>query len=400
MVPEPLGRPGEASPGRLPLGFGEVDRVLGGGLVPGSLVLLGGAPGVGKSTLLLQLAARIQQSGRDVLYVSGEESREQVRLRARRLESGAADVVFVASTDTESVIRASETIGPAVLCVDSIQTATSARLPSAAGSVAQVRECGALLQEYAKQAGVATVLVGHITKGGVLAGPRTLEHMVDVVLHFEGPRSAEHRLLRSSKNRFGSIEEVAAFEMTEGGLRPVDDPSALFVTDRPEGVSGSAVGVPIQGTRPLLAEVQALSARARFSSPQRICTGFAPRRLAILLAVLERRAGLPLGEADVFVNVVGGLRLSDPATDLAVVAALVSAERDRAVPPATAFIGEVGLGGELRGVSHVEARVRVARGAGIRTVVLPEVHRTSLPDLAGARWVAHVREVARTLEDA
>lgn len=400
LGPSPLGRPGESPVVRLCTEFGDVDRVLGGGLVPGSLLLLGGPPGVGKSTLLLQLAARFGAEGKRVLYASGEESREQVRLRAQRLGPGLEEVRFFASTDVEEILRAAESVAPVVLCVDSIQATCSARLPSAPGGVAQVRECAALLQEWSKRSGVATVLVGHVTKGGVLAGPRTLEHLVDVVLYFEGPRSSEHRLLRSSKNRFGSVDEVAAFRMTASGLEPVLDPSALFVSDRPDGVSGSAIAVPLQGTRPLLAEVQALTARARFASPQRVCTGFPARRLAILLAVLERRAGQRLAESDVFVSVVGGLRLADPAADLPLVAALLSADRDHPLPPETAFVGEIGLGGEVRGVTHPDARVRVARGAGMRHLVLPKVQKESLGAGGnGVIFVEHVRDVASLLRD-
>lgn len=399
--PSPLAGAGEPVPARICADFGEVDRVLGGGVVPGSLLMLGGPPGVGKSTLLLQIASRVSAKGFPVLYVSGEESRDQVRLRAQRLGPGVQEVQFFASTDVEEILRAADSVRPSLLCVDSIQSAASGRLPSAAGGIAQVRECAALLQEWSKSAAVATVLVGHVTKGGVLAGPRTLEHLVDVVLYLEGPRSGEHRLLRSSKNRFGSVDEVAAFRMVASGLEPVIDPSALFVSERPESVSGSAIAVPIQGTRPLLTEVQALSAKARFAAPQRICTGFPARRLAILLAVLERRAGQRMGESDVFVSVVGGLRLSDPATDLPLAAALLSADRDRPLPARTAFVGEIGLGGEVRGVERLAARVGVARAAGMQNLVLPAVQR-DVPGAAGqaAIWVEHVRELTNLMTEA
>lgn len=380
--------------------FGDVDRVIGGGLVPGSVILLGGAPGIGKSTLLLQIAGKLQAGGARVLYVSGEESAEQVGLRASRLGT-AEGIEFLASGDLEEIVFAMRGSRPAVMCVDSIQTVGTSRLASPTGGVAQVRESAVVLQEEAKSAGVVLFLVGHVTKGGALAGPRTLEHLVDVVLHFEGQRSGEYRLLRSSKNRFGSVDEMVAFQMRTTGLDPVGDPSALFLSGEAHETSGAALAVPLHGTRPLLAEVQALAARARFSSPQRVCTGFPARRLSILLAVLEKRGGLALGDQDVFLNVVGGLRLVDPAADLAVVAALVSAGLDRVVPGGMAFVGEVGLGGEVRGVALGEARVRACIGAGLTTMVVPASLASELgrgPHLCPVR---HVTDVAQLLgEDA
>lgn len=370
--PAPLRDAGDPERDRLPVELGEVDRVLGGGLVPGSLVLLGGAPGIGKSTLLLQLAARLQGRGRTVLYVSGEESGAQVRMRAERLGEPAPDVSFLAATEVEAVVERAREMEPDLLCVDSVQTLHASRLDSSPGSVSQVRESAAHLQELAKRTGAATFLVGHVTKEGGLAGPRTLEHLVDAVLLFEGERSLQHRILRAVKNRFGGVDEMAVFQMTSGGLDPVANPSELFLEDRPEGVSGSAVAVPLHGSRPLLTEVQALTAPSRYGSPQRVSTGFPGRRLSLLLAVLERRAGLALGDSDVFVNVVGGLRLRDPAADLAVLAALASAHLDRAAPRRAAFLGEVGLGGEVRGVSQVDRRTREAGRSGMETVFLPE----------------------------
>ncbi|MCL7984721.1 MAG: DNA repair protein RadA [marine benthic group bacterium] len=385
-------------PERRPIEFGEVDRVLGGGLVPGSVLLLGGAPGVGKSTLLLQLAGRAQIGGARVLYVSGEESREQVGLRAARLGSGTSELRFVATDRLEEVLAAVEAEAPDLVCIDSIQTMWSGDLTSAPGTVTQVRACSAALQARAKATGAATVLVGHVTKGGALAGPRTLEHLVDVVLHFEGHRLGEHRLLRGSKNRFGSVDELAVFRMTGSGLEPVPDPGGLFIEDRPEGVSGSAVAVPLHGTRPLPAEVQALTATSRYATPQRIATGFPPRRLTILLAVLERRAGLDLGGSDVFLSVIGGLRLTDPAADLAVAAALASASRDRPIAGGTAFAAEIGLGGELRAISHAETRVTAAVRAGFDCVFLPAALRPSLGKVAAARYVATLSEALDLLE--
>ncbi len=260
-----------------------------------------------------------------------------------------------------------------------------------------MRESAARIQAYAKRSGAATVLVGHVTKGGTLAGPRMLEHIVNVVLQFEGGRAAEYRFLRSSKNRFGSVDEIAAFRMTESGLNPVDDPSGLFLTDRPDNIGGSAVAVSIHGTQPILTEIQALTSTARFGAPQRMTTGFPARRLAILLAVLERKGGVPLGNSDVFLNVMGGVRLTDPGTDLAVVGALASAHFDRPIGRKIALVAEVGLGGELRGVAGLELRVRAAKRAGLEQVILPATHRDALGTVPGVRFMAHVHEFVEWL---
>ena len=362
---------GEAAERRA-TGIGELDVLLGGGLVPGSLVLLGGPPGIGKSTLLLQIAAKLQSDGGRVLYVSGEESADQVRMRADRLGSGASDVTFLPSTDADRIVDEAAGMEPELLCVDSIQTLTASGVESSAGNVAQVRECAARLQTFAKETDTPTFLVGHVTKGGGLAGPRTLEHAVDVVLQFEGERSVEHRILRASKNRFGSVDELAVFRMTSLGLEPVENPSELFLEDRPRRVSGSAVAVPLHGTRPLLAEVQALTGPSQYSNPQRVATGFPSRRLSMLLTVLERRADLSLAGADVFINVVGGLSLTDPAVDLAVLAALASSELDRPLPADLAFFGEVGLGGETRSVARSDSRLSEVRRSGLTGAAVPE----------------------------
>jgi len=395
--PAPLREAEAGSDERLLLGVGDLDRVLGGGAVPGSLVLLGGEPGIGKSTLLLQAAASLQERGVSGLYVSGEESAAQVRMRASRLGGGAGDIPFLAETDVETIVEAAGRSEPAFLCVDSVQTLRSSRLDSAPGGVAQVRECAAVLQTFAKEVGTATFLVGHVTKQGGLAGPRTLEHLVDAVLVFEGQRTLEHRILRTTKNRFGGTDEMAVFRMTGGGLEPVSDPSGLFLADRPEGVSGSAVAIPLQGSRPLLAEVQALTVPGRYGTPQRVVTGLSSRRLSLLLAVLDRRGGPGLGDADVFVNVVGGLRLADPATDLAVLAALVSAATDRAVPPHLAFVGEVGLAGEIRGVSRLESRVGEAERSGLEGVVVPAASADGLRADLAVHAVEDVRGLVRLL---
>lgn len=403
VMPVRLGGSDAEPPARLMTGVGELDRVLGGGLVPGALVLLGGPPGVGKSTLLLQLAGRVASGGRRVLYASGEESTDQVRLRARRIGRGAEDVLFLASTDADTLLEAANETAPDVLCLDSVQTVTSGRLESVAGSVSQIRETAARVQEYAKRSGTSAILVGHVTKGGALAGPKALEHLVDVVLHFSGRRAADHRLLHATKNRFGSADEIGAFRMTATGLEEVEDPSELFLAERQASVSGSALALPLQGSRALVAEVQALTTPSRYGTAQRVITGFPPRRLALLAAVLERRAGLSVAESDVFVNVVGGLRLTDPTADLALAAALASARLDRALPERTAYVGELGLGGEVRGGGMLEARLRAAERAGLTEVIVSEgsANRGEGDGRAGTRIrvVQSIRDVVALLED-
>src|SRR5690606_10708923 len=292
-------------------GLRELDFVLGGGVVPGSIVLVGGEPGIGKSTLLLQVAARLQQQGHSTLYVSGEESALQVKLRADRLEDDASEVALLSETNLETVLATAESRAPDMLVVDSIQTMFTADLEGAPGNVGQVRECAARLMRFAKETGTAVVVVGHVTKGGGIAGPKALEHIVDTVLYFEGESTLDHRVLRATKNRFGSVDEIGVFRMTEAGLQPVENPSELFLGDRDVVASGSAVTSLLEGTRPVLVEVQALAAKAGFGTPQRVATGFDGRRLALLLAVLEKRAGLGFGQLDVFLNVVGGLRLQE-----------------------------------------------------------------------------------------
>lgn len=357
---------------RIRTGLGELDFVLGGGIVPGSMVLVGGEPGIGKSTLLLQVAARIQAIGHSALYVSGEESPLQVKLRADRLGLGAGDVSVLGETLLETILATASARAPTVLVVDSIQTVFTSELEGAPGNVGQVRECAARLMRFAKDSGTAVFVVGHVTKGGGIAGPKTLEHIVDTVLYFEGEGSADHRMLRATKNRFGSVDEIGVFRMLQSGLEPVLNPSELFLGDHAAGASGSAVAALLEGTRPILVEVQGLAARAGFGTPQRVATGFDGRRLALLLAVLDKRAGLNFSQLDVFLNVVGGVRMNEPAGDLAVAAALASSVHDKALPGDAVFLGEVGLGGEIRPVSQIERRLAEAGKMGMTRAFLSD----------------------------
>ena len=353
-------------------GIAEFDFVLGGGIVPGSVVLVGGEPGIGKSTLLLQVAGRLEASGKSTLYVSGEESPLQVRLRAERIDPAAGDVALLSETLLETILATAIAQAPAVMVVDSIQTVFTQDLEGAPGNVGQVRECAARLMRFAKESGTAVFLVGHVTKEGGIAGPKTLEHIVDTVLYFEGDASLDHRILRATKNRFGSVDEIGVFRMTQEGLLAVANPSELFMGDRLSTTSGSAVTALLEGTRPVLIEVQALAAKAGFGTPQRVSTGFDGRRLALLLAVLDKRAGLSFAPLDVFLNVVGGVRMQEPAGDLAVAAALASSVYDRTVPRDAVFFGEVGLGGEIRPVSQAERRLTEAAKMGMSRAWLSE----------------------------
>ena len=353
-------------------GIDEFDFVLGGGIVPGSMILIGGEPGIGKSTLLLQVAARLQGAGHATLYASGEESALQIKLRADRLGEDAGDVSLLSETNLETVLTTSAAVGPAVLIVDSIQTVYTSDLEGAPGNVGQVRECAARLMRYAKESGTAVFVVGHVTKGGGIAGPKTLEHIVDTVLYFEGENSLDHRVLRATKNRFGSVDEIGVFRMAQDGLVPVANPSELFLGDRTMQASGSAVTALMDGTSTVLIEIQALAAKAGFGTPQRVATGYDGRRLALLLAVLDKRAGLSFAQLDVFLNVVGGVRLQEPAGDLAVAVALASSVYDRALAHDAVFVGEVGLGGEIRPVSQAERRLAEAANMGLTTAYLAE----------------------------
>ena len=361
-----------APPPRTPFGMPELDRVLGGGLVPASVVLVGGDPGIGKSTILLQAATRLALAGRRALYITGEESVEQVRLRALRLGLSAAPLGLAAATSVSDIAASLEAEREvALVVIDSIQTMWLESLDSAPGTVAQVRACAAELIRLAKSRGFALVLVGHVTKEGAIAGPRVLEHMVDAVLYFEGERGHAFRILRGVKNRFGATDEIGVFEMTDRGLIEVANPSALFLAERRGNVAGSAVFAGVEGTRPVLVEVQALLSPSPGGSPRRAVVGWDQGRLAMLLAVLETRAGLSLAAADVYLNVAGGFRVTEPAADLAVAAALASAASGRPTDAAMVFFGEVGLSGEVRMVGQAEARLKEAAKLGFTAAALP-----------------------------
>jgi DNA repair protein RadA/Sms len=356
---------------RVPSGIGEFDRVLGGGIVPGSMVLIGGEPGIGKSTLLLQVAHLLGRTHGAVLYVSGEESERQIKLRGERLGITGGGLFLMAETSLERILEEVDALKPQALVVDSVQTIFSSKFPSAPGSISQVREVATQLLFVAKGRGITTFLIGHVTKDGALAGPKSLEHIVDTVLYFEGDRHQHHRIVRAVKNRFGAISELGVFEMTGGGLKPIANPSALFLSERVEGSPGSAVAATIEGSRPLLVEVQALVSPTSFGTPRRMTLGVDANRVTLLMAVLEKRVGLALLGDDVFVNVAGGLDVSEPATDLAVAAAVASSFRNRPLPPATVIFGEVGLAGEVRGTTQAALRVREAAQMGFRRCVMP-----------------------------
>ena len=357
---------------RLQTGINEFDRVLGGGLVPGSLVLLGGDPGIGKSTMLLDAGMRFAANNIKVLYVSGEESEAQTAMRARRLGKPGAALLVMTATDLDAVLLQAKEVQPQILVIDSIQTMYNAELQTAAGSVGQVRECTAKLLRFAKATGIAVIIIGHVTKVGNIAGPRLLEHMVDVVLQFEGDRSYSFRVLRALKNRFGSTSESGIFSMEAGGLIEVANPAGLFLENRAENVPGSVVCACLEGNRPIMVEVQALVAKTPYGMPRRTAVGFDYNRVNMLLAILERRLGMDFGNFDAYLNVVGGMKITEPAADLAAAAALVSSYRNKAVPHGVLAVGEVGLTGEIRRVSNTERRIRDAANLGFTKFVVPK----------------------------
>jgi DNA repair protein RadA/Sms len=359
---------------RIPTGLEEFDRVLGGGLVPGGVILLGGDPGIGKSTLLLQAGAALGAAHR-TLYVTGEESAEQIALRAQRLGLVNAPIELLAEVQLEAIVAAINATSPEIVVIDSVQTVYTEALASAPGSVAQVRECAAQLTRLAKQRGVIVLFVGHVTKEGAIAGPRVLEHIVDTVLYFEGDPHSSFRLVRAIKNRFGAANELGVFAMTERGLKGVANPSALFLSQHAEGVAGSAVVATLEGSRPLLVEVQALVDPVQGGMPRRLAVGLDAQRLALLLAVLHRHGGVETGGFDVFVNAVGGVRILEPAVDLAVMLAVGSSLRNRALPQKTLIFGEVGLAGEIRPVQRGQERIREAAKLGFETFVIPNLNK-------------------------
>ena len=357
----------------------ELDRVLGGGLVEGSVILLGGDPGIGKSTILLQCLTRISQE-RPALYVTGEESPQQVGLRARRLKLPGAQLQLLSSTCVEEIISQAVKSKPAVMVIDSIQTIYSASLQSAAGSVSQIRESTAMLVKFAKQSNVTIFLVGHVTKEGQLAGPRVLEHMVDTVLYFEGDTATRYRVIRAVKNRFGAVNELGIFAMTDAGLKPVSNPSAIFLAQHDQPVSGSVIMVSREGTRPFLVEIQALVSECHSGNPRRLSVGLESNRLAMLIAILQRHGGIPLYDQDVFINAVGGVRIAETGADLAIILAILSSYRDRPLNPRTLVFGEVGLSGEIRPVGNGEERLREASKHGFENAIIP---RTNMPKRGG-----------------
>jgi DNA repair protein RadA/Sms len=389
---------------RLSTGVGEFDRVLGGGVVPGSLVLLGGEPGIGKSTLLLQAAANMARTIGPVLYSSGEESEHQVKSRGERLGVGDAPLYLLAETCLERILEEITRLKPALVIVDSIQTVFSLKFQSAPGSIGQVREAATQLLFTAKGQNVPTFLVGHVTKDGSLAGPKALEHVVDTVLYFEGERHHAHRVVRAVKNRFGAVSELGVFEMTAIGLRPVPNPSKLFLAERPANAPGSAVLCSIEGSRPILVEVQALVSGSSYGTARRMASGVDQQRLALLLAVLDKRAGLHLAGDDVFVNVAGGLTVDEPAADLGVLAAIASSVRNRVIPATTAVFGEVGLAGEIRGIAQAPLRVREAAQMGFSRCIMPDANIDPAEAMAvsgssGSCELVGVRTVGEALDE-
>ena len=402
------GRPGRVKPARLEeisveendrigTGFGELDRVLGSGIVGGSLVLVGGDPGIGKSTLLLQVCRNLAQSGKKVLYISGEESLKQIKLRAARIGQVTGELSFLCETNLDVIQEVLEEEKPDVAVIDSIQTMFREEISSAPGSVSQVRESTNLLMQIAKSQGIAVFIVGHVTKEGMVAGPRVLEHMVDTVLYFEGDRSDTYRILRAVKNRFGSTNEIGVFEMEEKGLQEVQNPSEFLLSGRPEDASGAVVACLMEGTRPILVEVQALVTATSFGMPRRTAAGTDYNRVNLLMAVLEKRCRYEMSRYDAYVNIAGGMRMNEPALDLAIIMSLVSSLKDRAIDPKTVIFGEVGLSGEVRGVSMAEQRVNEAVKLGFETCILPQICLDRLKRTEGIRLIG-VRNVREAID--
>ena len=381
----------------LKTGINEFDRVLGGGLVPGSLVLLGGDPGIGKSTMLLDAGIRFSAGGIKVLYVSGEESEAQTAMRARRLGKPGTALLVMTATDLDAVLLQAKEVQPQILVIDSIQTMYNPELQTAAGSVGQVRECTAKLLRFAKATGIAVIIIGHVTKDGNIAGPRLLEHMVDVVLQFEGDRSYSFRVLRALKNRFGTTSESGIFSMETGGLKEVVNPAGLFLENRAENAPGSVVCACMEGNRPIMVEVQALVAKTPYGMPRRTAVGFDYNRVNMLLAILERRLGMDFGNFDAYLNVVGGMKITEPSADLAAAAALVSSYRNKSVPHGVLVVGEVGLTGEIRRVASTERRIRDAANLGFTKFVVPKGKLNMEQKTAGIVQAATLEEALNAI---
>lgn len=379
-------------------GIDEFNRVLGGGIVAGSLVLIGGSPGIGKSTLVIQTADQLTKQGLKVLYISGEESETQIKMRGERLGIDAENLFLLPETNLENILAETDKMKPDIVIVDSIQTVFSEKIESAAGSVSQVREVAGQFMIFAKGTHTPVFLIGHVTKEGSIAGPKALEHIVDTVLYFEGDRHHNHRIIRATKNRFGAANEIGIFEMTNEGLKPVGNPSEVFLQERPEGASGSIVTVCMEGTRPMLVEIQALVSGTKFGTGRRMAQGFDYNRLSLLIAVLEKRVGFQLAGDDVFLNIAGGLEVDEPAADLGVICSIASSYRNLPIPPDVAVFGEVGLTGEVRGVLQAQTRAREAQMLGFKKLILPMSNKTGLEKLLGIRVVG-VKTVEQALEE-
>ena len=378
-TPKPLNSYVGQEANRTSTGYLELDRVLGGGLVKGSLILLGGEPGIGKSTLILQLCEKVQGEGK-VLYVSGEESAEQIKLRADRLEIKNQDLMFLGETDIDVIKDAISDMKPKLVIIDSIQTMYSDEITAAAGSVSQVREITSQIMRMCKAQQITTIIIGHVTKEGNIAGPRVLEHMVDTVLYLEGERYNTYRILRAVKNRFGSTNEIGMFEMREEGMCEVTNPSDILITEREDNPSGSCILASVEGTRPILVEVQALTSQTVFGLPKRTANGFDYNRLAVLIAVLEKKAGLSLGNQDVYLNIAGGMKISEPAADLGIIATVASSYKNVPIPQSTVVMGEVGLTGEVRRINLIEKRLKEAEKLGFKACIIPENNKKVLKD--------------------
>ncbi len=377
--------------------IGEFDRVLGGGVIPGSVILIGGDPGIGKTTLLLQALPQLASRGQPVLYVSGEESPRQIKMRGRRLGVEHPNLLILAETSLEQILKTVQEIQPAAIVVDSIQTVYTEQITSAPGSISQVQEVAGQLMWFAKHAGVPVFIIGHVTKEGAIAGPRLLEHIVDTVLYFEGDKGHSYRILRAVKNRFGSTNEVGVFEMKDTGLEEVSNPSELFLAERPQRSTGSVVVSSLEGTRPILVELQALVSSTSYALPKRVANGVELSRVSLLLAVMEKRLGMHLSGQDVYMNVVGGMHIDEPAIDLGIVVAVTSSLREALIEPGMLVLGEVGLGGEVRAVSQAELRIREAAKMGFRRCFLPERNVAKLEPIDGMELVG-IREVREALD--